>query len=584
MGDLSSLSAPELEKYIASVDIGSKLDDCERISKLSINVSPASASIHTKQQSLPTDGKYQYGKVNPYNTGPNTPRRFDAEVASCVIRGKVPPEIDGTFYRTACDPQYANRTGKDTWINSDGAIQAWRFSNGEVDFKQRFVRTPRFIYERIARKSLFGAYRNPFSADERVVNDVQSSGNTHIQYWYGLLLVLKEDSPPIALDPDTLETLGIYDFEGQINPSKTFTAHPKIDIATGETMGYGMEAAGVGSNELAYFRFDKNGKKIDECWVKTPDVTWTHEMVATDNWVVFHMSNSQLDLEHMKKNNGTHFRFNRWLPNRYGVLPRRNPKPENARFFDTLKNHFWAHLGNGFEGEDGCIYIDAFVADYDLFKVLPNMHPELDAANPTQQLQGKLLRFKIDPKAESNEMELPVVLSEVAGEMVRCDDRYISKPHNHLYGCRYSPTGFDAILHVDVAKGETNAWVAGEGVIVGEPCFVPRSPDSPEGDGWLVTLTRDAKRNEASLTILDATKITDGPVAVVELPFQLCEGVHGHWVNADQMRSRKPLVDYSGVTAELQAKFSSGAPKPYDDFNGKPVAITRESAVKNPWL
>lgn len=210
MGDLSSMPASELEKFVSSVDISSKLDDCKRQSNLSVKVSPDSATISQKQETLPTDGKYQYGRVNPYNTGVNTPRRFDAEVASCVIRGKVPPEIDGTFYRTACDPIFANRTGKDTWINSDGAIQAWRFSNGEVDFKQKYVRTPRFIYERIARQSLFGAYRNPFSDDERVVNDIQSSGNTHIQYWYGLLLVLKEDSPPIALDPDTLETLGKF--------------------------------------------------------------------------------------------------------------------------------------------------------------------------------------------------------------------------------------------------------------------------------------------------------------------------------------------------------------------------------------
>lgn len=38
---------------------------------------------------------------------------------------------------------------------------------------------------------------------------------------------------------------GIYDFEGQINPAKTFTAHPKVDAVTGETMAYAMEASGM---------------------------------------------------------------------------------------------------------------------------------------------------------------------------------------------------------------------------------------------------------------------------------------------------------------------------------------------------
>jgi carotenoid cleavage dioxygenase len=50
------------------------------------------------------------------------------------------------------------------------------------------------------------------------------------------------------------------------------------------------------------------------------------------------------------------------------------------------------------------------------------------------------------------------------------------------------------------------------------------------------------------------------------------------------MRARKPLVDYSGVTAELQAKFSTGASKPFEEFTGKPVVVTRKEAVKNPWL
>lgn len=61
-------------------------------------------------------------------------------------------------------------------------------------------------------------------------------------------------------------------------------------------------------------------------------------------------------------------------PNRYGILPRYDPKPEKARWFNILTNHVSGHLVNGFEGEDDCIDIDAFVADYDVFKIFPNTH------------------------------------------------------------------------------------------------------------------------------------------------------------------------------------------------------------------
>ncbi|UPL02749.1 hypothetical protein LCI18_013683 [Fusarium solani-melongenae] len=581
MSNASGLSKLELEKLLQTVDVGSKMDQLKPFTNLSVVNSPATATVRAKQHALHLGQEFEFGKANEFQTGVNAPTRFDAEVGSCVVRGEVPLQMDGTFYRITCDPIYANRNGKDVWINGDGAIHAWRFSNGVVDFKQKYVRTPRFVYERAARQPLFGTYRNPFAADERVFGDIQGPGNTHIHQWHGWLLVCKEDSPPTAVDPDTLDTIGIYDFEGQINPSKTFTAHAKVDAANGETMAYGMEASGLLSNDLVYYRFDKNGKKVDECWVKTPDVTWTHDMVTTENWVIFHMSNYQADLEYMKKEKGTHFRLNRFLPNRFGVLPRRNPRPEDIRWFDSLKNHVWGHFSNGFDGEDGCIYLDTFVANVDTLHVFPNMHPELDIGKPAERMNGKLARFKIDPKASSNELELPVVLSEVAGEMARCDDRFIAKPYNHAYGCRHSATGFDAIIHVDIAAGVTYLWEAGEGVVVGEPCFVPRHADSPEGDGYLLVCTRDIADRRAHLTLLDASNVTAGPVCIVELPFQLCEGVHGNWVNTEDLPARKPILDYSGVTKEIQAKFGTGAPKPYDQLTGKPVTLTRADAVPN---
>ncbi|KAJ5182094.1 hypothetical protein N7449_012241 [Penicillium cf. viridicatum] len=560
-------------KIAEARDLESKIDKMRRLRDLDAYISTP-VTLQAKQKSLPISEEFEYEKANPFNSGVNSPTRFDLEMASCVVRGTIPPEIDGTFYRVTCDPIFANRNKKDIWINGDGAVDAWQISNGVVDFKQKYVRTPRFVIERAARRSLFGIYRNPFAGDERVFDEIQSPGNMHIHYWQGVLLACKEDSPPIAMDPDTLDTIGIYDFDGQMT-AKTYTAHPKVDVLTGETMAYGMEATGLGSNDLAYYRFNKEGKKVDECWLKTPIVTWTHDMGATDNWVIFVQTPFQIDLEYMKKEAGTHFRFNRFLPNTFGVLPRRNPKSQDVRWFTTLKNHFFGHLANHFEGEDGCIYLDTFLADGATLNVFPNMHPELDSGKPERQIKGKFVRFKIDPHAESTELELPVVLSDIVGEMPRCDDRFTTKPYNNAFGTRFTPKGFDAVLHIDIAAGLTHVWEAGEGVSVGEPCFVPRAKDSPEGDGYLVVCVRDINTRLASLVILDATNITAGPVSIIELPVVLCEGVHGNWVDASELPVRRPLADYSGVTPELLAKFGPGAPKAYDELTGRSVKLVR---------
>ncbi|KAL2884366.1 hypothetical protein SGCOL_000310 [Colletotrichum sp. CLE4] len=241
------------------------------------------------------------------------------------------------------------------------------------------------------------------------------------------------------MDPDTLDTIGVYNFEGQLK-AKTFAAHPKTDVSTGDMLAFDMEASRLGSNDLDYYRFDKESKVLDECWIKTPIVTWTHDMAATDNYVIFGMSPLEFDLKHMKEDNGTHFRRNPFLANHFVVFPRRNPKPQDAKWSTSLKNHYWGHVCNHFEDAAGLIYIDVYLHDVDALRVFPTKHPELEATAQRPAPVEKFVRFKIDPNSESSELELPAIISDTPGEMARCDDRYTTKPYNHCSWVRWTWT------------------------------------------------------------------------------------------------------------------------------------------------
>ena len=50
------------------------------------------------------------------------PCRFEGELYDCIVYGKVPEEIDGTFYRVVPDPQFAPKYADDVFINGDGAV------------------------------------------------------------------------------------------------------------------------------------------------------------------------------------------------------------------------------------------------------------------------------------------------------------------------------------------------------------------------------------------------------------------------------------------------------------------------------
>lgn len=67
-----------------------------------------------------------------------------------------------------------------------------------------------------------------------------------------------------------------------------------------------------------------------------------------------------------------------------------------------------------------------------------------------------------------------------------------------------------------------------------------------------------ANRRDKLLTeivILDTEKISEGPIAIIELPFRLRAGVHGSWVMAKDLPEDKELCDMSGVSDELKKEF-----------------------------
>lgn len=97
--------------------------------------------------------------------------------------GQIPSDIEGTFYRVQCDFQY--RPPQNEWptgFNGDGHVSAFRFANGSVDFKARYVKTARLMAERRARRRLWGVYRNHLTDDPSVANIDRGAANTHI-YW-----------------------------------------------------------------------------------------------------------------------------------------------------------------------------------------------------------------------------------------------------------------------------------------------------------------------------------------------------------------------------------------------------------------
>ncbi|MDQ0456767.1 carotenoid oxygenase family protein [Rhizobium paknamense] len=464
-----------------------------------------------------------------------TPARFEGEVFDLEVEGKVPEEIDGTFFQVAPDPQYPPMLGTDMFFNGDGAISAFRFKKGHVDFQRRYVMTERLKAQRAARASLHGVYRNPYTNDPSVQDLNNSTANTNVIVHAGKLLALKEDSAPYALDPVSLETIGLWDFNGQLT-SATFTAHPKIDPATGDLLCFGYEAKGEATPDIVYYEIDAHGRKKRETWIVAPYAAMIHDFAVTEHYVVFPLMPLTIDVERMKQG-GKHFQWQPGLDQLFGVM-RRDGDGRDVRWF-TAPNGFQGHTLNAFDDRDR-IYIDMPVTSGNIFYFFPQADGTVP---PPETLSSNMMRVTIDMTSSSSGLEM-TALTRFACEFPRSDDRYMGQPYNHGFMLAMDPTKpydearigprpfqfFNQLAHLNVVTGKTKTWFADDQSCFQEPIFVPKSADAPEGEGYVIGLCNQLAERSTDLLVLDAQHIDEGPIATIKLPMRLRMSLHGNWV------------------------------------------------------
>ncbi|OCL10790.1 9-cis-epoxycarotenoid dioxygenase-like protein [Glonium stellatum] len=476
--------------------------------------------------------------------GFNKPSRLEGDIFDLEISGTIPKDINGTFYRVQPDHRFPPLYEEDIHFNGDGNVSALRFENGHVDFRQRYVHTDRFKLETQARRSLFGKYRNPYTDNEMVKGVIRTVSNTNIVFWRGMLLAMKEDGPPFAMDPVTLETIGRYDFDGQVK-SPTFTAHPKFDPLTGEMVAFGYEAGGNGSDascDIVVYTIDADGKKTEEAWYKGPFCGVIHDCAITKNYVVLPMTPLKCSLERMKKG-GNHWAWDPEEDQLYGIVPRRGGKPEDIVWL-RADNGFHGHVAGCYENEDGHIVLDLTIATDNVFFFFPPEGASQETLQKRNKLESDTWRWILDPKAKTNSRITPAKSFGINGEFSRIDDRLVTKHYNHFWQAQIDPTRpydfekcgspagglFNAIGHFTWNEGTKDIYWAGPTTTFQEPVFVPKDTGK-EGDGYLLTLLNhlDVLRND--ILIFDALKVSKGPVAAVHLPFKLRLGIHGNFVD-----------------------------------------------------
>ncbi len=432
------------------------------------------------------------------NFGPVTK---EVEAFDLEVKGALPKELTGLYVRNGSNPQHADSSH---WFFGDGMVHGLRLDGGKASwYRNRYVHTA--LYES---GQGFGA---------SVPGGAATQSNVSAIWHAGKLLTSGEVGFPHQLSPTDLGPMGLYDFDGKLTTA--FTAHPKIDPATGmlHFFGYGFTAP-----FLTYHVADATGQLVHSEVVDIPRSTMIHDFAITDRDVVFWDLPVIFDLaaasEWIKDPKSGKFPY-QWKPEagaRLGVMPLGGPATA-ITWYDV----------------DPCYVFHGLNAHRDGDKVVLDVGRLSSMFVPGEVFGGSLSERRWTIDTTTGKVDEHVVEADHPGDLPSRDPRLVGRKQRYGYFVQVRNPGqtvdFGGVIKRDDVRGTREVWDPGPAVHSGEWLFVPVGKD--EDAGYLLTYLYDDRTQKSEFVVIDATDVKRGPIARVPLPQRVPYGFHATWVS-----------------------------------------------------
>ncbi len=450
------------------------------------------------------DGAAPGASVQPLQVDPNTPwwlqNNFEPvsdelSVSDLSWRGRIPEGLNGLYVRNGSNPRNADSPH---WFFGDGMLHGVRFENGRpVWYGNRYVKTP--LYERGIR---FGdPSLPPFGANNQ--------SNVSAVYHAGRLYTSGEIGFPYLINPADLSTIGAHNFRGRLNTS--FTAHPKIDPATGNLHFFGYWFL---PPYLTYNVVSPAGLIIYSQVIEVGAPTMMHSFAITESDVLFWELPVVFNLDEALAGAANPFHWQPSYGARLGVLP----------------------LGGGdirWVEIDPCYVFHEVNAYRDGNEIVVDVcrHDQMFAGGDIDDTLLRIHRWRLDTSSTAMSFRDEILLDRQL-ELPTHDRRFSGRRHRYgwFVDTREHPDTVDlgGTARIDFQTGKLNVWDPGLARHANEAYFVPSG--SAEGEGWLLTFVSNHQDGSSVLAILDASHVEDGPVAEVLMPRRVPHGFHATWV------------------------------------------------------
>ncbi|XP_010692117.1 carotenoid cleavage dioxygenase 7, chloroplastic isoform X2 [Beta vulgaris subsp. vulgaris] len=485
-----------------------------------------------------------------------------------LIEGALPKDFPcGTYYLTGPGLFIDDYGSKIHPLDGHGYLRAFEIDgpNGEVRFSTKYVKTEAQKEEcdPISGSWKF-THRGPFSVlkGSKMMSNIKvmkNVANTSILKWGGRLFCLWEGGIPYEIDPQTLDTIGSFNFindDNDVEDEINFNQSHALDLVARivKPILHGVFKMPP-KRLLSHYKVDAQRRRLIVMACNAED------MVLPRSHYTFYGSMaaicgqapmiSALSVNHSKPTSSIYL-----LP-RFSTNNNSNSQSDDYWRKPIEAPQLWLlHVANAFESIDDngnlALQIHATACSYQWF----NFHKmfgynwQNDILDPSIMncKEGKdqtlphlvEISIKINRNKRSQECSVACIKKQAkSSDFPIINPQCSGYKHRYVYAAASSGSHqtlshfpFDSILKFDNLTKRVSIWSPGSRRFVGEPMFVSKR-SFVEDNGYLLVIEYVASRRMCNLVILDAERVggVRAVIARLEVPRSLTFplGFHGTW-------------------------------------------------------
>jgi carotenoid cleavage dioxygenase-like enzyme len=458
---------------------------------------------------------------------PGYPPRYGLGFASLLdevsgvplsVTGIVPPGLVGTMYRIGPGRFQIGGHTVGHWLDGFALLSSLSFGPHGVTCSNRFLASS--WYRRALTEDTVPAGGFDSQSVHRSSHLSNDNANMNITSWRNELEALGDTPQSILIDSTTLATIRTRRW-AHLNRCCASSPHPVFDRLTGERFDLSLCNRDPAGYVITITSPEGTTRRL--CALPSSRLGYMHSFTVTPQWVVLVEGPFTAYPRSLNSSRRPYLRNYVWDAGRGSrilVVDRRTGALKTTLSTRPL---FALHHINAWDDGDRIVVDLAAYADPSILDSLAFDHGGVPAGDFPAPLATRLVIDLEHLRVLCSPLKCP------PGEFCSVDPRFSMRSHTILFAAGPTRTGepIDRLWRSDLTTGRFTEW-SSDNCFPGAPVFVPAAADSPEGEGWLLTIVLDVLAKRSFVLILDAATMTEQ--ARAWLPCALPFGLHALFV------------------------------------------------------